>query len=118
MAAGAGAAARGLADAANSGDPAWLRRLSDNAKVGWWCGGGGGGGGVVVLCQAYDGVRVNDGSQGSRITTYRQFRGLVRKSCSWHLHQTKSLVCQLVCPLLLLGLILMLQVGRGLGVDS
>ena len=34
MAAGAGAAARGLADAANSGDPAWLRRLSDNAKVG------------------------------------------------------------------------------------
>ena len=78
VAAGAGAAARGLADAANSGDPAWLRRLSDNAK-------------------------------GSRITTYRQFRGLVRKSCSWHLHQTKSLVCQLVCPLLLLGLILMLQ---------
>ena len=44
------------------------------------------------------------------MTDFAQLRGLVRKSAAWHLHETKSLCCQLLCPLILLALVLMLQV--------
>lgn len=43
------------------------------------------------------------------MTDFAQLRGLVRKSAAWHLHETKSLCCQMLCPLILLALVLMLQ---------